>query len=336
MTTRPRILFVGDDWYGSNATSLRNAWLRLGCEVVTVNTASLSDPVGNLRRRVWKRAARASYDDMASRRIDDAVRRELLTSRFDVLVAFKALCLSASLLESISCPRVHYHPDDSTNPEHRSAIFDQAEPYYDLHITTKSFNVAEIEQRARRPAAFVWCAYDREWHCPVEVQKDHMVGFIGTRRPDREDLLRAVSRAFPGKFLVCGSGWASLRGLEDATVAPGAFGRAFSEAASRAPIQLGLLNSDNRDLHTCRSFEVPAAGALIVAERTSEHEAMFVDRVEALMFDGQAELVDLLQMLERSPETASSIRAAGHRRITEGSNSYDDRAVQILDLVGQV
>lgn len=336
MSHRPRILFVGDDWYGSNATSLRDAFVRSGCEVVTINTRVLSDPIGHHVKRVWKRTARRSYDRIGARTIGQAVQDATREHRFDLLLAFKALRVSAATLDAIAFHRVHYHPDDSSNPAHRSLILDEAESQYDLHITTKSFNVAEINERTNKPAHFVWCAYDRGWHRPVPMASDHLFGFIGTRRADREQLICNISDAHRGELLISGSGWSSLKGLKSATVIPGAFGIEFSKVVARAPIQLGLLNSDNRDLHTCRSFEVPAAGALIVAERTVEHSGMFVDGEDALLFDDETELLEILDRLRHSERLASTIRSAGHRRITTGANTYDDRALEILKVVAQL
>jgi len=331
MSVFPRVLFVGDDWYGSNATSLRNALVHSGCEVQTINTHAYSDPIRHLDRRLWKKTARDSYDRRSARVLERQIEKRVRETRFDVLIAFKALTLTGSVLRSLKFRRIHYHPDDSSNPSHRSVIFDEAEAYYDLHITTKSFNVPEIVARTGRPAIFLWCAYDPEWHRQVSGRADYAVGFIGTRRPDREDLICSVGRAFPGELLISGSGWGRLKALKkSSTVIDGQFGLNFSRTVARAPVQLGLLNSDNRDLHTCRSFEAPAAGALLVAEWTTEHAELFNDGEDALLFRDKSELMDILGRLRRSPQLRDSLISRSHDRITRGSNTYLDRAQEIL------
>ena len=339
MGVQPRVLFIGDDWVGSNATSLRDALIDLGCPVTTINTKALSDPVRNPSRRAWKRYLRPSYDRYASRKLGLSVAAAQRGQRFDVVIGFKALHLAAQTLHDLGAVRIHYHPDDSSNPTHRSAVFHEAESVYDLHVTTKRHNVSEIMARCGKPTHFVWCAYDPRWHFPprdINSSGATMLGFLGTRRVDREQLILRVARRFPGQMRVVGSGWASLPDLSRvATVSGGAFGLEFAASVHRAPVQLGLLNSDNRDQHTCRTFEVPASGGLLVAERTVEHEELFDDGVNALLFSSEVELMAILERLLTDEGEVLRLRRAGLQRISSSGNTYRHRAREILSLAAQ-
>ena len=146
------MLFVGDDWYGSNATSLRDALARQGCDVLTVDTSGGGRGRRSLARRV-RRAVAPGQGARDARAVSTSVIRHAQDWRPELLVAFKALLLEPEALVALTCPKIHYHPDDSTSPENRSPIFDSAEAFYDLHITTKSFNVAEIAARAKGGSA---------------------------------------------------------------------------------------------------------------------------------------------------------------------------------------
>ena len=335
-----KVLFVGDDWHGSNATSLRNAFVQRGHEVTTVNTRSLSDPVRRPVRRGWKRFSRSTYDSWAADRLDAEIRYRARGIPFQLVIGFKALLVRAETLESLPGVKLHYHPDDSSNPAHRSAVFDEAESAYDVHVTTKSFNVEEIYKRAGRPAVFMWCAYDPEWHVPMVGKtwsSAPRLGFIGTCRADRTALMAKVAERYRRKLVVVGSGWSRIGGVRKyAEVKHGAFGRAFSEAVSTAPLQLGLLNSDNRDLHTCRSIEVPAAGGLLIGQRTAEHGTLLEDGASALLFDSEQELWQLIDGCMESPAWARDVAARGQKVIRGGKNTYGDRVDEILRLSAEV
>jgi Glycosyl transferases group 1 len=332
----PRVLFVGDDWYGSNATSLRDALVRQGCEVLTVDTFGGGGGGRTLARRV-RRAVAPGRGAGDARALSASVVRHAKDWRPELLVAFKALLLDAEALAGLSCPKIHYHPDDSTNPENRSPTFESAEAFYDLHITTKSFNVAEIASRAKGDVHFMFCAYDAVWHrCAVDAmprEPAYDVAFIGTRRDDRVELIARLARQFGKRMLIAGSGWAADRILRRrSVVTQPLYGLDFSRAVWSARVHLGLLNSANRDLHSCRTLEVPAAGGLLLAERTSEHEALFEDGESAVLFGSPDELEGRLSVLLEHPARAQSIASNGHGTIVRGRNSYDDRARELLAL----
>lgn len=334
---KPRVLFVGDDFVGSNSTSLRKAFAAIGCHVAHVNTHPFKNPYGKPLRRVFKRLRPNEYEEWMAARLAVEIRRAVNEQQFDVLIGFKTLWLSPELLTELPFPKIHYHPDDASNPVNRSGNYERAESYWDLHLTTKSFNVDEIKRRSGRDAVFLWCAYDRDWHRPV--RKDgaprFKLGFVGTMRPDRRSLITRLANKYGDEMLIAGRGWRKALGAgSSAVVVDPQFGPNFSLSVSDAPLQLGLLNSDNRDLHTCRSFEVPAAGGMLLAERTSEHEELFEDWRTAVMFDSDEQLEERLEILVRDASLVDRIREDGGKAIVGGGNSYEDRARQIVDIIG--
>jgi hypothetical protein len=134
-------------------------------------------------------------------------------------------------------------------------------------------------------------------------------------------------------MLISGSGWLAERELRRRAVVTGpVYGLDFSRAVWSARLHLGLLNSANRDLHSCRTFEVPASGGLLLAERTTEHAALFDDGESAVLFGSVEELEAGISTLLARPDLARSIEANGHRAIVDGRNSYDDRARELLDV----
>jgi spore maturation protein CgeB len=97
----------------------------------------------------------------------------------------------------------------------------------------------------------------------------------------------------------------------------GAYGPAYVAAIQRSLIGLGLLSKAKPDTFTTRSFEIPAAGRLLLAERTREHQLLFEEGVEAEFFDDVEELVTRARALLADPGRAMAMAAAGHRRVRE-------------------
>ncbi|MEC3918657.1 CgeB family protein [Nocardia sp. CDC160] len=330
-----KVLFVGDDWVGSNARSLADGFRQAGHEVVVIDTTSVTLPARLSPPWVYSKLAhrRAPWDVEALHREIEAAAREFAP---DMLFAFKAVHLDQRrLLSAPAGLHVHYSPDDVSNPYNTSPEYLAHEPEWDLIVTTKSHNVAELAARGVRNVKFVRSAYDPALHYPVARRgvRRYLVGFIGAVRPDRQGLLIELAREHRGDMLLRGPGWRRVRPLwrTGADIGGAVYGEHFSAAIAAVTANLVLLNSDNRDTHTCRTFEVPAAGGLFVGERTDEHAELLQDEAECFLFSGPAELRDILRRCGRHPDQVAKVAEAGHRRIAAEGHRYVDRAREIVD-----
>ncbi|WP_280266007.1 CgeB family protein [Nocardia wallacei] len=333
-----RILFVGDDWIGSNARSLADGFRQAGHEVVVVDTTAVTLPPRLSPPWVYAKAThrRAPW---RIRRIHDEI--DSLAADFapDMVFAFKAVHLDQARLLAVPAARhVHYSPDDVTNPENISADYLAHEAEWDLIVTTKRHNVPELRERGVRSVAFVASAYDPAWHRPAARRGGDrfLAGFIGACRPDRRGLLVDLAREYGAALAVYGPGWRRVPPLwrTGAAVRGPVYGEDFSVAVAAVTANLVLLNSANRDTHTCRSYEIPAAGGLFVGERTEEHAALLAEDAECFLFSSPAELHEILDRCARHPDRALEVAAAGHRRITTGRHRYVDRAREIVEAIG--
>ena len=333
-----KILYVGDDWVGSNATSLADGFREAGHDVVVVDTTSVSLPARLSSPWVYSKIA---HGRRASRSVETVHRRiESLARDFrpDMIFGFKTIHLNqARLLGTPARLHVHYSPDDVSNPYNLTPDYLRLEREWDLVVTTKRHNVAELRRRGVRAVEFVLSAYDPAWHRPRARRdaQEYLVGFIGTCRPDRLADTVALARRYGAAMLVCGPGWRRVPALQltAARVAGPVFGERFSSVVASVTANLVLLNSDNRDTHTCRTFEVPAAGGLFVGERTEEHSQLLEEGTECLLFSTADELHEILHWCQSHPGLARKVAASGHRRIIEGGHRYVDRAREIVAAV---
>jgi Glycosyl transferases group 1 len=333
-----RVLFVGNDWIGSNARSMADGFRAAGHDVVVVDSTPVTLPARLSPAWGYAKATgrRAPWDvEAVHRRIE----RAAAVLRPDLLLAFNAAHLDQPrLLSTPSGLHVHYSPDDVSNPGNTSPAYLEHEHAWDMIVTTKRHNVPELVARGARAVTFVLSAYDPAWHRPAARRdpRRYLVGFVGTCRPDRRASTTALARRYGPEMLVRGPGWWRVPALHrtGATVGGPVYGEHFSAVVAQVTANLVLLNSDNRDTHTCRTFEVPAAGGLFVGERTAEHAELLEDGTECFLFSGAEELHEVLRRCRAHPREAEQVAALGHRRITRGGHAYVDRAREVLAALG--
>jgi spore maturation protein CgeB len=98
-------------------------------------------------------------------------------------------------------------------------------------------------------------------------------------------------------------------------------------------VALCFLRKLNRDKVTQRSVELPAAARPMVAEKTPEHDELFVDGVEYLSFSSEDELVARVRGLLQDPTARAALAAAGRARALRSGYSSVDRAKQMLETI---
>lgn len=329
-----RVLFVGNLYSGSNARSLALGFESAGHEVRSIDTTRWTSP--RVFSKPWldlQRTGKVSRDVnlTVARRIRD------LTVGWtpDLVLCVKTIRFDQRVL--LSAPgryRVHYSADDVSNPSNVSADYLLRERDWDLVVTTKRHNVEELGARGVGRVLFVWSAYDPTIHHgpAADVGRRYLVGFIGAMRPDRVDLPRTLAGTVPHRGLVRGPRWrrrypTGSRGVTIGGTVPGTEYAAVSAQVFASPI---LLNSDNRDLHTCRSLEAPACGNLALAPRTDEHQLLLDDGTECLMHGSDEELTENMRRVAGDGRRLAGVASAGRRRILAGNHTYADRAREII------
>jgi len=216
----------------------------------------------------------------------------------------------------------------------------RAASLYDLCVVMRDVNVAECYVRGARKALKVWRSYDEVAHCPdlapkpVSAKFCADVSFIGTwmRHEARDQFLlslrdRGLDVAVWGDRWHKSSLWHRLQPLWRGT---GLAGSDYVSAIQGSKICLGLLSKGNRDLHTTRSLEIPYAGGLFCAERTSEHLSLYVENREAVFWSDVNECGEKCLELLADSGKRSRIRAAGMRRVRQNGVGNEDICRQVL------
>lgn len=163
---------------------------------------------------------------------------------------------------------------------------------------------------------------------------DADVIFIGHYEPDgRVGMIRALMDSGI-QVKIYGGGYWTREVLGDLyhrlqPIHP-AEGEDYAKALSGAKICLAFLSKLNRDTYTRRCFEIPACGALMLAERTNDLLGMFNENEEACFFSSNEELVEKVQWLLANPDIRMRIAAAGMNRVWKDGHDVNTRAKQFL------
>jgi spore maturation protein CgeB len=324
-----RILFVGEQWGGSNAASVERALRRAGHVVAVVDPLVLrldNDPPFHLR--VARRLLRKWVLEEVGRQVLIAAK----SFAADLMVVYKGNLLPRWALESVKARGVYclnVWPDVSVTV-HGSEI-PECLPLYDRILTTKSFGPGDLRALGiATPTEFVPDVYDPDMERMVAPQERDLavmgcdVGFIGTWSPKKTRFLRAVAERAPDvRLRVWGTQWAgqsrSLDDLAGAVQGYSVIGDLYALAIACTTINVGLLSerrpgASSGDLTTSRTFEIPACGGFMLHERTDEVLSFFTEGTEIACFGDEVELVEKIRYYLAHDQEREKMRRAAHER----------------------
>ena len=328
-----KILYLGHAAPESTSRHRADALARLGHEVIVADPyAALAGPLrGRLRGALHYRSGYRLLQGAACAWVDGLLRQhtawpELVWVNGGELIGAAA----ANKLRQFGAPVILYNNDDPTG-KRDGRRFDSllaALPAYDLCAVLREPNVGEFYAHGARAVHRVWMSYDEALHRPFESIEEIPAGFrsevafIGTWIPgERRDefMLSLVKRGVP--LSIWGDAWQRSPNwpqIKHVWRGQSIYGRNYVAAVQGSKLALGLLSKGNRDLHTTRSAEIPYAGGLLCAQRTSEHLAMYKEGEEAVFWESADECAAVCRSLLADPALRERIRASGKARAEAG------------------
>jgi hypothetical protein len=230
-----------------------------------------------------------------------------------------------------------YSPDDMMLPTNRSRQYQACLPLYDLHVTTKSYNVTELKGLGARSVLFVDNAFDPHTHRPLALSAEEQcrwqahAGFVGGEEQDRYEMMLQLAKAGIS-VSVRGPGWDCHTAKHpNLIVEPGWItGDDYTRSICATEVNLGFLRKVARDLQTTRSIEIPACGGFMLAERTEEHLRLFEEGQEAEFFDSVEELIEKTRYYLAQADERERIARAGRERCLNSGYSNQERLSTVL------
>lgn len=353
-----KILFVGHIDEGQTSLMRMRALERLGHEVVGVNSIRPWLEASWTKRQLQRRLRSGSI----VRRINEDIVSVARQFHPDLIWTEKQEHLEASTLDDLrrlGAKLLHFTPDPyySLNWK-RTRTMDEALPLFDVLVYCKAYEREHYERAGPLPVYMPlgFCdevhrpvrSVDRQWSCEV--------GFLGGWEPRREHMLRAVASTGADlkiwgtawEFLLDGqwtlrrsivlrqlAGSESFKFHRDPLLAKAlqggeVYGDEYSSALSGARIGIGFLRTVCADQHTTRTFEIPACGSMLLADRTSEHQNMFEEGEEAEFFASPEEMIDKVRFYVSNSGRREKIAQNGLERCRTARYAYIHRISDAL------
>lgn len=348
-----KILFLGEIGVGQTSKMRMRALERHGHEVVGVNTIEPWTRAPWLSRQIQRRVGRGKIID----EINDAVLDAAHEFRPELVWAEKQEFLTAEILESIrsyGARLVHFTPDPYFSLSWKQTpTMDEALTSFDVLVYCKSYEKKNYQALGKQ-LIYMPLGYCDEVHRPLLDDDDKwscMFGFLGGWEPRRETLLKTLAKS-GDELKIWGGAWDFIRdgrwnlrrylilrqlaGKErfkikrDPTLSAclqgdEVYGDDYARALSGAKIGLGFLRVVCPDQHTTRTFEIPACGSMLLADRSDEHLEFFTEGEEADFFSSEAELMDKANFYSKNEVARNRIALAGHERCKRSGYAYVHR-----------
>jgi spore maturation protein CgeB len=219
----------------------------------------------------------------------------------------------------------------------------QTAGFYDIHFVQRSINVAELKNYGANRVEIAYRSFDPELHRPMNLIGEDLkkyraeVGFIGTHESFREDFILYLIQNYIN-ISITGNDWEKAKRwdvIKPYYKGPSVYGEAYPKTINGFDIALHFLRHTNRDEQDSRTFEIPACGIFMLAEKSQVHQNLFLDRKEAVFFETKQELLEKVQYYLQHPDERKAIAAAGLQRCRMSGYSHESRLQEILNKIYQ-
>lgn len=329
-----KILYVGQLGAGGTCRDRMLALQRLRQEVVGIDVTVFQSSYRLLRSMQWHWHPRRLLEGLNRHVVEFAKSM----GRLDCMWVDKGIWIFPETLRTIkattNCQLVHYTPDSQilTN---RSRHFLESIPIYDMLLSTKSFEMDLYRELGARRVMFVTQSY-----CPVRFSSPepkqgfvHDIGFVSDYKKPYGRIVSNLVAAVPD-IAVWGPNWRSAARWgsvpSNLVKGDGLWGPDYVNALASFRIGLGLLSKYIPEQHTTRSFEIPAAGTFLLAERTKEHQEFFEEGQEAEFFDSSEELAAKARFYLRRDSVRQNIALRGRARCRRSGYDNDSVLARVL------
>ena len=354
-----KILYLGEISAGQTCLMRMRSLERLGHDVLGINTVQPWRQASWFKRQTQRRLGRGSVVEQINKTVLDAAQQ----FKPDVVWADKQEFLRAETIDGLKkrgARTIHFTPDPYFYLHwKRTKLMDQAMKSFDVLVYCKAYEEANYKA-LQKPMVYMPLGYCDEVHRPLTSGDPKWMcqfGFLGGWEPRRERLLTELIQQASG-LKVWGGYWDHLRDgrwtlrrriilgwlaggdrfhisknpeLADCLQGGEVYGDDYARALTGAKVGLGFLRKVCPDQHTTRTFEIPACGSMLLADRTDEHQAFFREGEEADFFSSDEELISKAVFYQKNEVARSRIAKSGYQRCIDGQYAYIHRMKNALD-----
>jgi spore maturation protein CgeB len=346
-----KILIYGEcDKIGSGAWCYKETLQDLGHQVAFFSPDFYLSDYNKIFWRIFKRISRR-VTKFHRRRHVHFLLDVLSNTKFDLFIVLKGLLISKYdilYVKSLGVYTILINHDDifSKFKNSRSRIQFECLPFYNQVFVTKEINYFELIPFFQN-VNFLPFSFYPKIHCvPKFDTKDKIkwgydILFVGSCYKSRREVLEFCVKNLPLNLRIgiFGNGWNKVSSRSPLKKYIAGKELNFDEmrkAFFYSKISFGFLCKENRDDHTQRTFEIPACGGLLFAEKTERHQNLFIDLESAIFFDidNLSEIISKIHFLLNDYQMIERIKLNGLKRVFSLNASYEDRIKAVFNVAG--
>lgn len=357
-----KILFIGQLGEGQTTQMRMEVLRQIGHSIIPLNSGAGWNKCGWTVRQIQQK----TNSGPIIRQLNQALLQLADQHKPDLMWGEKQEYLQPATLKQLSrngIKLLHFTPDPYfTLSWKRTKLMDACMPLFDYIVTCKRYEL-EAYRKICKQVIYMPLGYATTVHRPISPRNSQErtrfnsdVGFLGGWEPRRETLLDAITQT-GCKLKIWGYAWDHLidgkwsprrtirlrmlagqdafhihknERLAAALQGNEVYGDKYAYALSGARISVGFLRHVCPDQHTTRTFEIPACGSMMIADRTDEHQEFFEEGKEAEFFSTQEELVDKTKFYLQNESLRETIALNGYQRCLDSGYSYEYRLRRVL------
>ena len=340
MSLPVKILYIGSLERQSNSCKRFMTLKKMGYEVEGIDI----DPY--IFGTIWMRFHFHLYVGPGIIRLNNAVKEKVSSFNPDLIWVDNKPYLKKNTLQYIKklIPQVkivNVITDDPFGKYHYAWRFIyHTFKWYDVHFVQREINISELKKHGAKRVETCFRSFDPSFHIHMPNSDELLpykteVGFIGSYEVEREDYIaylveNGISVSITGDGWPNGKHWSMLKKYYKG---PSVYGDEYIKTINGMDIALHFLRKANRDQQDSRTFEIPACGTFMLAERSHLHSNFFEEGKEADFFTSKEELLDKVKFYVKDTAKRNSIAAAGFKRSFKSGYDHESRLKKVISQI---
>lgn len=234
---------------------------------------------------------------------------------------------------------IHYTPDPAFT-FHRSPHFINSLKYYNLVVTTKTYELSHYQQYLpENSLMFIPQGVNISPILTGEKGGEKKKGmvFIGHYEKERGEIIRELLRN-EVPVALAGIKWGRFVNKMKSNpfleyLGTGIYGPDYFRILGSYQFGWGTLSRWVPEKHTTRTFEIPACRTALVSERNEEICSFFSEE-EAILYSSPQEMIDKLKYFMVHPRELEEVTRKGYEKMASGQFSYETQLREILVKAG--
>jgi spore maturation protein CgeB len=322
-----RVLYIGQYSYGTTSR-MRGESIRLSPFVKCFNYIDTNIPFFKCNK-LWQSVGFRYKIGPLIPQINKYILNKIDSKKYDLIWVDKGIFIKPETLIKLKnqCDKIIHYTPDAAFYQNKSVLFERCIILYDYLITTKSFEkIKYLNFVSEYKLFFTTQGYDETIHKPIVPfpEKNDAVVFIGLYEPAREHIIKSLIEAkIP--VHIGGMGWSKFlkQNKSDLLSFLGerVIGENYAQSISACKFGLGILSKKFPELHTTRTFEMPACGTALLTERNSETTRFYSDS-DVIFYSDVEELINKVRHYIADDSSLKSLTHNG--RLKSKAYSYQN------------